>query len=155
MASAIRFDAHIESSKSNLNYEPRSSSHKTQHPNETVVIITPPDDSIDIEPTDSNVEEVFAEYLPSNEPAEILIMEEMQSLDDAEDGDTDTSAMVYKNEDLSLNWELSVRYGDQDAIFDSHQSVGYSRGSQLLRIPMFTRSPSAYWLKIRKSQLRA
>lgn len=114
MASAIRFDAHIENSKSNLNWihEPLSSSHKTQHPSETVVIITPPDDNLDIEPTDSNVDEVFAEYLPSNEPAEILIMEEMQSLDDAEDGDTDTSAMVYTNEDLSLNWGLSVRYAN-------------------------------------------
>jgi len=106
MPSSIRFDAHVERSQMNLLWinEPRSSSSQIQ-PN-PAVIITPPDDNLDIESSDSDVEDLSGAL---HEPDDILLTEELQTLDDAEDGNTETSVMVYRDDDLSLNWEPPVR----------------------------------------------
>ena len=89
----------------------QSSSTQTQRPNTSGTIVTPSDDDVGVQFADaeSEVDEHFEEFLPSNEPNDILTTEEMQSLDDGEDEELDTSALVYKCEDLSLIWELPVR----------------------------------------------
>ena len=146
MASALRFDAHVENSKilarqstgkrqsESLGlkwiHEPESSSNETRYPNlnQGIVLATPPEDDSETEPADSDVEELFGENSLSNEADEILITEAMESLDEVEeDGNTDSSAMVYSSEDLSLDWEPPVRNRHLDVNFNSHHSLGYSR----------------------------
>jgi hypothetical protein len=144
MASALRFDAHVENSKISARqstgsrqseslslkwiHEPQSFSSETRYPDKGIVIATPPEDNFEIESADSDVEELFGEYSPLNEPDNILITEAMQSLDDVEEeGDTDSSAMVYTSGDLRLKWEPPVRSGHLRVNFHSHQILGYSR----------------------------
>jgi hypothetical protein len=66
-------------------------------------------EGVDSESMDSDVDESFNEFLPSNEANDILMAEMMQTLDDAEeDINEDTSTLVSERDDLSLIWELPV-----------------------------------------------
>jgi hypothetical protein len=79
----------------------------------------PSTDDIEVQPADAKleIEEVFEEFLASNEPNNILIAEEMQSLDDVEeDENIDTLALVYNSKNLSLNWESPVRNSSRDVM---------------------------------------
>ncbi|KIM38191.1 hypothetical protein M413DRAFT_30325 [Hebeloma cylindrosporum] len=113
MASALRFDNHITNSKVQAArflpesetlslrwvHELRSSSQEIRHPEEGSM--TPSE----VNDADSDVEESFEGFLPSTEPDDVLITESMESLDDGEEGmDTDSSALAYASEDLSLVW---------------------------------------------------
>jgi hypothetical protein len=71
-----------------------------------VVIIRTSDDNIDIESSDSDIEDLPGAL---HEPDDILLAEELQTLDDAEDGNTETSVNFYLDDDLSLIWEPLVR----------------------------------------------
>ena len=114
MASSVRFDAHVERSqmKPLWIHEPRSSSSRIQ-PN-TVVIITTSDDNLDIDSSDSDVEDLPG---ASHEPDEILLTEELQTLDDAEDGNAETSVNFYPDDDLSLIWEPLARNHQLHVLF--------------------------------------
>jgi len=124
MASSIRFDTQVRAAQPELLslkwiHKFQNSSGQTHSPNKSVIIIAPSDDDLEVQPTDAEaeVEELFEEFLASNEPNNILIAEEMQSLDDAEeDENIDTSALVYNTKDLSLNWESPVRNSCQDVM---------------------------------------
>jgi len=144
MASSIRFDTHIESSKRqatrftldtktpNLQwvYEPWSSSHETRHPGEHLT----PSEGIDSESTDSDVDESFDKFLPSNEADDILITEVMQTLDDAEeDINEDTSTLVYERDDLLLIWELLVSKATSTDGFILTKSQGMHEDLRLLK----------------------
>ena len=150
MASSIRFNAHVERSqmKPLWIYEPRSSSSRIQ-PN-PAVIITPSDDNLDIESSDSDVEDLPGAL---HEPDDILLTEELQTLDDAEDGNAETSVIFYMDDDLSLIWEPPVRNHQLHVTIYSYQFVGCSRRSPLVRLPALPRSSSVYWLKICQSQI--
>jgi len=154
--SSIRFDSHVENSTKNVKWihEPHDKFRPPNTPNKTVVIMTPSDHDFEpIEP-DSDAEEVLGEPLPSNEADDILLMEEMELLDDAEDGDTDTSAMGYTGDNLSLNWELPVRNSALHVTFHSHRFLGYLPGHPFCGIPSFTGSSSHYWSKICTPKVR-
>jgi hypothetical protein len=91
MASSVRFDTHVELSKTQaaqsmqqsepLNFkwihELQSSSAQTQRLNTSVTIITPSDDDLGIQLADaeSEVDEHVEEFLPSNEPNDVLTTE--------------------------------------------------------------------------------
>jgi len=154
MASSIRFEAHMETSKTRaaqfmqqpepLNirwaHELLSSSSVVQdaHHNTTIIGVMPSNDNPDPQFTDaeSEAEEFLGELLPSDEPHDILIAEEIQSQDDMEeDGNTETSMLTYKGKDLTLIWELPVKETVASmSLFILINLLGYSQRWPFLRM---------------------
>jgi hypothetical protein len=112
MASSIRFDAHIQLSKSRAR-------NAVNHPEHQDVqwIFEPKQDgrptagavaagTLLIETT--NEEDPLEDYPPSNEAEDLLLAEAIQLSEDAEINE-DTSEIEYNTQDLSLIWEAPVR----------------------------------------------
>ena len=106
MVSSVWFNTHIECSQMNFLWicEPWSSSSWIQ-PN-LAVIITPSDNNLDIKSSDSDMEDLPGAL---HELDDILLTEELQTLDDAKDRNAETSVIFYMDDDLSLIWEPPVR----------------------------------------------
>lgn len=84
--------------------------------NVTITSLTPDAQLTDAE-SEAEAEEFLEDLSPSNEPNNILMAGEIQSLDDTEeDGDTETSMLTYKGQDLTLIWEPPVRNTDLDVM---------------------------------------